>query len=76
MRVLIIIALLAACRRPPPASKSQDIIIAGDCGGRCITSTDCDSSSGCRSCGVDGRCGNVLPAEPITDAGVDAPAKH
>lgn len=51
----------------------DDRIVPMGCGSPCTTSGQCDELSNCRNCYL-GKCSAVLPADPLRDAGVDAPA--
>jgi hypothetical protein len=69
MRYLLF-AILAACSRastpPATATATSDIVT------HCDSSAECrGDSNGCVYC-YNGQCSCTLPAQPISDAGVDA----
>ena len=57
----------------PTHLSDDDLITPMGCEAPCTNSAQCDTLSNCRNCYL-GKCSAVLPAKPVTDAGVDAPA--
>lgn len=66
MRRLALLLALAACT--PQATDTPRIVPKSACGVPCTTTSQCDSIGNCRVCGVTGKCGVGLPAEPLSDA--------
>lgn len=63
--LLLMLASLGGCQSPSTISPRT-------CGNPCSTNNDCtDFFSGCRVC-FRGKCASSLPAQPISDAGIDA----
>lgn len=66
---------LAACSQTPskPAAKQKAAIARFSCGVGCSSSAACGGGlDSCRYCDK-GVCTNILPAQPVLDAGIDAP---
>lgn len=68
IRILILVSLLGC-------GKSNGGILPRECGAPCNSSDECRNTG--TACGVcfGGSCSRSLPAEPISDAGIDSPTK-
>jgi len=69
--IILIALLICGCQLSADESPTPNF-----CGGQCISSFQCGDLAGrCRFCSG-GTCTNILPAEPVSDAGViDADTK-